>query len=100
METIGTSRRSTVIDTSNICDALHNFVPFAQFKKCEKNPTKSNTPPWVFFTLLKLNKWYQITQSIKYGTHKNCKYKHISNNYYRNIIKSRVNKLLKETYHV
>ena len=23
---------------------------------------KSNTPPWVFFTFLKLNKWYQIAQ--------------------------------------
>ena len=24
------------------------------------NFTKSNTPSWVFFTFLKLNKWYQI----------------------------------------
>ena len=26
----------------------------------------SNTPPWVFFTFLKLHKWYQIAQSITY----------------------------------
>ena len=30
------------------------------------NFTKSNTPPWVFFTFLKLNKWYQIAQNILY----------------------------------
>ena len=28
------------------------------------NFTKSNTPPWVFFTFLKLYKWCQIAQSI------------------------------------
>ena len=28
--------------------------------------TKSNTPPWVFFTFSKLYKWYKIAQSIKY----------------------------------
>ena len=26
--------------------------------------TKSSTPPWVFFTIFKLYKWYQITQTI------------------------------------
>ena len=30
------------------------------------NFIKSNTPPWVFFTFLKLYKWYQIPQSILY----------------------------------
>ena len=30
------------------------------------NFTKSNTPPWVFFTFFKLYKWYQIAQSITY----------------------------------
>ena len=46
----------------NIGDALHGFVPFVQFEKREKhrwrivifiacNFTKSNTPPWVFFTI-------------------------------------------------
>ena len=28
------------------------------------NFTKSNTPPWVFFTFFKLYKWYQIAQNI------------------------------------
>ena len=26
--------------------------------------TKSNTPPWVFFTFLKLYKWYQIAYNV------------------------------------
>ena len=30
------------------------------------NFTKSNTPPWVFFTFFKLYKWYQIAPSITY----------------------------------
>ena len=31
---------------------------------CRLKPaTKSNTPPWVFFTFFKLYKWYQIAQS-------------------------------------
>ena len=48
-----------------ICDALCNYlIPFVQFKTCEKHPwrsvtfskaaTKSNSPPWVFFTFLKI----------------------------------------------
>ena len=61
-----------------MCDALHDLVPFVQFKKCENtngkvflliqlqseacNFTKSITLPWVHFTFfLKLYKWYQIT---------------------------------------
>ena len=28
--------------------------------------TNSNTPPWVFFKLFKLYKWYQIEQRITY----------------------------------
>ena len=72
----------TTIYLSNvqICDALRNLVPFIQFRKREKHPwgsvtfinvagfnfTKSNTSPWVFFTFLKLYKWYQIAQSISY----------------------------------
>ena len=28
------------------------------------NFTKSNTPPWVFFTFFKLYKWHQIAQRI------------------------------------
>ena len=65
---------------SNNCDALHNLVPVVQFKKREKHPwrsvtfskvaslacniTKSNTPPWFFFTFFKLCKWCQIAQRI------------------------------------
>ena len=30
------------------------------------NFTKSNTPPWAFFTFFKFNKWYQIAQSVIY----------------------------------
>ena len=26
---------------AQICDALHDFVPFVQFKKCEKHPWRS-----------------------------------------------------------
>ena len=38
------------------------------FQKIAKayNFPKSNTPPWVFFTFLKLYKWHQIAQSITY----------------------------------
>ena len=59
------------------CGALHDLVPFVQFEKREKHPwrsatsikvagnfTKSNTPPWVFFTFFKLYKWNQIAQNI------------------------------------
>ena len=28
--------------------------------------TKSNTPPWVFFTFFKLRKWYEIAQNVSY----------------------------------
>ena len=30
------------------------------------NFTKSNIPPWVFFTFFKLFKWYQIAQSVSF----------------------------------
>ena len=63
--------------SNTVCDALRNLVPFVQFKKCEKHPwrsvnfnqvTKSNTPPWMFFTFFKLYKWYQIAQNITYSS--------------------------------
>ena len=49
-----------LLSSLNLCDALQNLVPFAQFKKREKHPwrsitcsrvtgKKSNTPPYVFF---------------------------------------------------
>ena len=45
-----------------IYDALPNLEPFVQFKKREKHQwksvlTKSNTPPWSFFSIFKLYKW-------------------------------------------
>ena len=36
-----------------------------QAKSC--NFSKINTPPWVFFTFFKLNKWYQIAQRTTYN---------------------------------
>ena len=50
-----------------ICGAVRDLVSIVQFKKRKKHQwrsTKSNTPPWVFFTFLKLYKWYQIAQNI------------------------------------
>ena len=35
--------------------------------------TKSNTPPWVFFTFFKLFKWYQIAQRITSNSIKKSK---------------------------
>ena len=64
--------------TSNSFGALCDLVPFVQFKKHEKHPwrsvnfsdaynfTKINTPPWVFFTFLKLYKRHQIAHRIIY----------------------------------
>ena len=55
-----------------ISKALRDLVPFVQIEKRIKHPwksaifTKSNTPPWEFFTFFKLYKWYQIAQSISY----------------------------------
>ena len=68
-----------------ICDALHDLVPFVKFKKhhFEKHPWRSvnfrkvagslnfnkiNTPPWVFFKMVffKFYKWYQIALCITY----------------------------------
>ena len=39
---------------------------FEYIKACDF--TRSNTPPWVFFTFLKLYKWYQIAPRITYET--------------------------------
>ena len=52
----------------DIRGALRNLVPLVQLKKREaSNFTKINAPPWVFFTFLKLYKWYQIAQRITYS---------------------------------
>ena len=68
-----------------ICDTLLILVSFLQFEKREKHPcgsvasvklwasdcnfTKSNTPPIVFFSFLKLFKGYQIAQRFSYLRH-------------------------------
>ena len=51
----------SVIFEGNRCDALRDLVPSVKFKKREKHlwrsvsfSTKSNTPPWLLFTFLKL----------------------------------------------
>ena len=56
---------------SSICYILRHLETFVEFEKREKHPwrsvtcsTKTNTPPWVFFTFFKLYKWYQIAQRI------------------------------------
>ena len=55
-------------DDSHICGALHDLVPFVQFKKREKHPWRSvNFQPTTllkYFT--KLYKWYQIAQRITF----------------------------------
>ena len=40
-----------------ICDVLHNLAPFVH---------GCFSPPWVFFMVFKLYKWYQIAQRITY----------------------------------
>ena len=66
-----------------ISDVLHDLVAFLQFKKPEKhqwrsvtfstcNFTKSNTPPWVFFTFFKLRKRYHIAKSITKVSYRSC----------------------------
>ena len=53
-----------MVNIKTVRDALLDLVLFAQFKKREEYPwrsvtfTKNITPPWVFFTFLKLYKWY------------------------------------------
>ena len=48
----------------HLCDLKNVEITHAE--AC--NITKSNTPPWVFFTFFKLQKWYQIAQSVSVET--------------------------------
>ena len=61
--------------SSNICGTLGDLVLFGQFKRSEGQPwssvtfsevefTKSNNPPWMFFTYFKL---YKIPQRISFS---------------------------------
>ena len=57
-----------LVRTQNFPKSYH-FLPLVrtlQVSACDF--TKSNTPPWVFFEILKLYKWYQIVHSIMYKT--------------------------------
>ena len=60
------------IENSNICGVLGDLVSFVQFTNV-KNPhvgvflKVTLLHGWVFLTLFKLYKWYQITQRITYS---------------------------------
>ena len=43
------------------------------YLSCRLNFTKSNSPPLVFITFFKLNRWYQIAQSITSSGHQRWK---------------------------
>ena len=80
------------LKSSKIWDILLNLVPLVRFKKREKylrrrvtfskvtslswNFTKSNTPPWVFFTFFKWYNWYQIAQNTYRNQNFKLKYRH------------------------
>ena len=61
---------------SAICYHLHNLknvknthegvLILVKLQALACNFTKTNTPPWVFFTFLKLYKWYEIAQCTTY----------------------------------
>ena len=47
----------------NVKNALGGVLLLVKLQAKACKFTKSNTPPWVFFTFLKLYEWYQIAQS-------------------------------------
>ena len=58
-------KKGSILRVITLSDALHDLVPFAQFKKREKHPwksvntlSKSNFPPRVFYMFFKLYKCY------------------------------------------
>ena len=54
-------------NVNNIHEGLLLLVKL-QAEDCDF--TKSNTPPWLFFTFYELHKWYQTAQSITYTVSK------------------------------
>ena len=48
-------------------ECFSRFLNCANGTKIACNFTKSNTPPRVFFTFFKLQKWYQIAKRITYN---------------------------------
>ena len=51
----------------NVKNTHGGMLLLVKLQASARNFTKSNTPPWVFFTFLKLYKCYQITQNITYS---------------------------------
>ena len=61
--------------THIICDALHDLVPFVQFKKREKHPwrsvtlvTRINSPPWVFFKFFNIRNGTKLCKASQMQT--------------------------------
>ena len=50
----------------NVKNTHGGVLLLVKFQTKAQNFTKSSTLPWVFFTLFKFCKWYQIAQSITY----------------------------------
>ena len=48
----------------NVKNTYGGLLPLVKLHALTCNFTKSSTSPWVFFTFLKLFKWYQIAQRI------------------------------------
>ena len=46
----------------NVKNTHGGVLLLVKFQTSATSFTKSNTPPWVFFTFFKLYKWYQIAQ--------------------------------------
>ena len=59
-----------------ICDALHDLVPFVQFKKCEEHPTllKSDTPPWAFFTFCNCTNGFKLRKASHFMSESFCNF--------------------------
>ena len=59
-----------------ICDALHDLVPFVQFKKCEKYSTllKSDTPPWTFFTFCNCTNGFKSRKASHFMSESFCNF--------------------------
>ena len=55
-----------VHNLKNVKNTHGRVLILVKFQAETCNFTKSNTPPWVFFTFFKLYKWYQIAQRITY----------------------------------
>ena len=51
----------------NVKNTHGGVLLLVKLQASARNFTKSNTPPWVFFTFLKLYKCYQIAQNITYS---------------------------------